>query len=549
MKRSRSLLTGFLFFPILFACQSDERPDGAPTWEQFREASTKSFEGQTSYVIDGDMPVSLDALREEYLRLFGRSQDGVGELGQASTVNTVGGADDLWAGASARDLRYCVSDEFGALKARVVNEMAAAAAAWEAPAWVDFQYVPAADASCAPGNPNIVFAVRPWTSGGACAFFPSGGGCVARTVVVNYADLDSGAYGPVTTVGVLRHELGHTLGLRHEHIRAPGTTCTEGGTWRNITAYDSASVMHYPWCPGATNVGDLNITALDASAIASLYPRPAVRDFTDASGAVTVRIATCGWSAAVPHPDASCSVDADFVLVGGGAEVEGEGNPGGLLTASYPSSDLTTWFASSKDHQRSFAHRLRAYTIGLRLNGVPAATLRSLISLSQATSVTAAHPSVVASVPPGFNLIGGGARANYSSAGQLLTTSRPAGGQWLASSKDHGISNAGTVTAFAIGIPSGVIPGFGTLDVVASSVSSFSSGGYRSVSLATPPGWVLTSVGGDAQYSGAGRLLTDLLPFSDAPSNTISGATVRSKDHEYSSSGNTFAYVIAARKQ
>jgi len=53
------------------------------------------------------------------------------------------------------------------------------------------------------------------------------------------------ATGVVTSQGVFRHELGHVLGLRHEHIRAPGTFCTEDSSWRGVTAYDSASVMHY----------------------------------------------------------------------------------------------------------------------------------------------------------------------------------------------------------------------------------------------------------------------------------------------------------------
>ena len=43
-----------------------------------------------------------------------------------------------------------------------------------------------------------------------------------------------------------RHELGHILGFRHEHIRSEAnSSCDEGGAFRAVTDYDQASVMHY----------------------------------------------------------------------------------------------------------------------------------------------------------------------------------------------------------------------------------------------------------------------------------------------------------------
>lgn len=46
-------------------------------------------------------------------------------------------------------------------------------------------------------------------------------------------------------VGVLRHEIGHVLGFRHEHIgNIPGCR-VEGGTFQPITPYTPNSVMHY----------------------------------------------------------------------------------------------------------------------------------------------------------------------------------------------------------------------------------------------------------------------------------------------------------------
>jgi hypothetical protein len=158
----------------------------------------------------------------------------------------------------------------------MVSEMAQATAAWEAVAKVNFNYVSAQDARCRGNNSAVTFAVRPWTSGGACAFFPSGGGCARKTLVIDVADLDNN-YGDVSpnvrTVGVFRHELGHILGLRHEHTRPESGTCFEDTSWRSLTAYDRDSVMHYPWCNGNSQ-SSLAITASDAAGARALYGAP-----------------------------------------------------------------------------------------------------------------------------------------------------------------------------------------------------------------------------------------------------------------------------------
>lgn len=50
--------------------------------------------------------------------------------------------------------------------------------------------------------------------------------------------------------GVLRHELGHVLGYRHEHIQGVPGCHWEDNNWAPLTGYDSKSVMHY-FCGGA----------------------------------------------------------------------------------------------------------------------------------------------------------------------------------------------------------------------------------------------------------------------------------------------------------
>lgn len=257
---------------ICAGCLPSDRED--PGWNAFRDAAAREVDGRTIYIVEWDRAVTLDELRAYYDAHVVRG--GLGTLEQDSTVATFGGADDVWTSSAAQHLTYCVTDDFPAAdKQRAISEMRQATRAWEAEAHVHFQYVASQDAHCDNTNASVTFSVRPWTSGGACSFFPSGSGCVPRTLVINFNDLDTNPFymanSPnVRTVGVFRHELGHILGLRHEQVRVATSCLAEGGTWRGVTPYDHASVMHYPWCGGVLT-SDLSITDLDSAGIQQLY--------------------------------------------------------------------------------------------------------------------------------------------------------------------------------------------------------------------------------------------------------------------------------------
>jgi hypothetical protein len=117
-----------------------------------------------------------------------------------------------------------------------------------------------------------MFDVRPVNFGDylARAFFPDEPRA-ARNVLI---DESSFQLDPppekLQLVGILRHELGHTLGFRHEHTRPESGTCFEDSNWRPLTSYDAFSVMHYPQCNGQ---GDwsLILTDRDQHASACLY--------------------------------------------------------------------------------------------------------------------------------------------------------------------------------------------------------------------------------------------------------------------------------------
>jgi hypothetical protein len=72
--------------------------------------------------------------------------------------------------------------------------------------------------------------------------------------------------------GVLRHEIGHVLGYRHEHNRAPSGCLFEDSKWQPLTDYDPKSVMHYFCGGGGTKA--MQLTATDIAGHRQLYKLP-----------------------------------------------------------------------------------------------------------------------------------------------------------------------------------------------------------------------------------------------------------------------------------
>lgn len=233
------------------------------TFEEFRDSTYREDWEGGLYIVNGDTPIVDDKALYEYWETM---QQG------ALIVSRVGQSDDRWTDPQKQNLTYCISDNFGANKPKIVEAMrqATEVIGWEAMAAVNFVYHPEHDANCTTQNTAIVFPVRQVSNQPylARAFFPSSPR-YARDVLVDTSAFSSWGWPLANVIG---HELGHVLGFRHEHTRPEAGTCFEDNAWRPLTPYDSKSIMHYPQCNGGSNA--LNWSASDRAGVAMLYGAP-----------------------------------------------------------------------------------------------------------------------------------------------------------------------------------------------------------------------------------------------------------------------------------
>ncbi|MBD3922996.1 matrixin family metalloprotease [Nocardioides cavernae] len=256
---SAALLGAALASPALAATDSE-----IPTFQEFHASTFKDADQQ--YIVNGDEPIAgTGELKGYYDRMVHGSEEA---MENGLVVNTVGGIDDKWSTSQVGNLTYCVSTKFGSRYTDVVNAMTSGAGLWEAASSrINFVHVPSQDASCTTRNNNVLFSVEPVQTSQyiARAFFPSSPKR-SRNVLVDDSIWTSGSWTPTNILG---HELGHTLGFRHEHTRPEAGTCFEDNNWRPLTPYDSSSIMHYPQCNGTSS--NLSMTATDRQGAVTLY--------------------------------------------------------------------------------------------------------------------------------------------------------------------------------------------------------------------------------------------------------------------------------------
>jgi hypothetical protein len=250
------------------------------------------LDGEMLTVVEGDLLLDIDQKQLWQEALSGRQAElqtrlrvqnagfgeaSINEFGMVSS-SLVGIVQDgklvRWSPGTV--LSYCVlTNTFPRQEwyEEAVTNMRLATEAWEATCGVKFEYVSSLDSSISMRPAGVVFPVRYISAGGAfiaASFFPNDLPTRRRLLI-------DPSYFRTTFdhVGVLRHELGHVIGCRHEHIRsgAPPICPHEDTTGTiNLTDYDPQSVMHY-FC-GGVGSRNLQITQTDRIGAQQLYGPP-----------------------------------------------------------------------------------------------------------------------------------------------------------------------------------------------------------------------------------------------------------------------------------
>ena len=281
LQRSTTLAAELLAGSPRLRAESHQRLSDVRTFNTFPRFED---DGQAFHVAEGDLLLDADEAFLYSLRASGNDPAPDAPLGDQDALVgiTHRGAVVRWDPGLV--LSYCVlrtSFPTVADYERVCTEIAAASAAWEDACDVTFQHrrefdykKPSTTASDI--DPSLIFTVRYIDSQAkfvAAAFFPTQPP-VRRKVLI-----DPSYYRPspdYDTVGVLRHELGHVLGFRHEHARpeAPRTCPDDVDPFAlsPLTTYDPQSVMHY-FC-GSAGTKKLTLTELDIRGASALYGPP-----------------------------------------------------------------------------------------------------------------------------------------------------------------------------------------------------------------------------------------------------------------------------------
>lgn len=246
-----------------------------------RELPRLTYGGREWFLLQGDERVDNSALYAWCEAVVGPKA--TNPPGEGLTVQTSNDKKRIVRWAPGVVLTWCcLKPTFGNDVAgierygRVRDNFARAALEWEGVCGVQFRHVPEADDDGETDRTQCIFGVRQKQLPGnyiALAFFPNDPP-TTRDLLIDEKYFST-TFDPV---GVMRHEIGHILGFRHEHIakEAPAG-CRKLETdphHRPVTPYDSKSVMHYP-CLGNT-YGDptFAITAADRQGAVGVYGLP-----------------------------------------------------------------------------------------------------------------------------------------------------------------------------------------------------------------------------------------------------------------------------------
>jgi hypothetical protein len=228
-------------------------PDDPALVEAFIKELPEVPPGSNRYIVEGDIGLYRNEIKD-YLYSFTKQKVEDNKSKELIVNSGPNGQFDYWVSLPSRHLTYAVDRRSFPTEADAVETSARlrdAAADWVgACPQCNISIEEKSESEAGPGFSNVTFVVRFINVKGgpiAQSFFPSS--APSDFVFSIYPDYFSPTM-PFDKTGVLRHELGHILGYRHEHIgNVPGCN-TEGSSWVRLTPYTPNSVMHY-FCGGA----------------------------------------------------------------------------------------------------------------------------------------------------------------------------------------------------------------------------------------------------------------------------------------------------------
>jgi hypothetical protein len=241
-----------------------------PTFEVTQGGALRRY-----YVYQGDLPLTRGQVR----RLM-NAQSGERTTSQILahkpelTVLSLNGVDQILP-RPRRAVTYTVdraSFDDPSVYAAAVMALAQGGAAWVAACPVkcalSFSHSTAEDASPIEGRTTfIVRYVRDASPFIAVGFFPNDP--VGARYLYVFPRFKTTSY---DRSGVMRHEIGHVLGYRHEQVRGIKGCAQEDDDWRPVGKYDPGSAMHYYCGGGGTML--LALSSEDIKQHAALYGRP-----------------------------------------------------------------------------------------------------------------------------------------------------------------------------------------------------------------------------------------------------------------------------------